>query len=140
MEKVAAKTLEVIIKITERCNINCTYCYMFNLGNNDYEEHDAVIRSDTIDSLVAFLDRGLTELATEHLIIVFHGGEPLLMKKHKFADLCNRLQATLAAKVKTFQLYVQTNAMLIDDDWIAIFEKFRVHIERWLHKFRQQLR
>jgi uncharacterized protein len=128
MEKLSAKTLEIIVKITERCNINCSYCYMFNLGNQDYEDHDAVMKTDTADALVKFIEKGVANLSTEHLFVVFHGGEPLLMKKDKFAELCDKFQRAFSGRLKTLQLYIQTNAMLVDDEWISIFERYKVHI------------
>jgi len=33
------KTIEVVLKLTERCNIDCTYCYVFNKGDESYKKH-----------------------------------------------------------------------------------------------------
>ena len=36
--------LEIILKITECCNIACRYCYFFRGGNADFDERPKVIR------------------------------------------------------------------------------------------------
>jgi hypothetical protein len=28
--------VEVVLKVAERCNIDCTYCYMFNKGDESF--------------------------------------------------------------------------------------------------------
>ena len=28
--------IEAVIKVTERCNINCDYCYVYHKGNDDF--------------------------------------------------------------------------------------------------------
>ena len=55
-------TLEVILKITERCNLNCDYCYFFNAGDDSYKGHSALIANDT----VALLVQRLREFAEEY--------------------------------------------------------------------------
>ena len=32
------RALEVILKITERCNLDCDYCYFFNAGGRQLHE------------------------------------------------------------------------------------------------------
>ena len=59
--------------------------------------------------------------------IDLHGGEPLLMKKHRFRELCSTLHSTIS-EVATVKIGVQTNAMLVDEDWISIFEEFRIGV------------
>ncbi len=101
---------------------------MFNLGNKDFEDHDALMQPATLDALIHFISQGIEAMSTEHLSLIFHGGEPLLMKKGRFTAMCEKLQAALQPRLQTLQLYVQTNAMLIDDGWLEIFERFKIHI------------
>lgn len=118
--------VEVIVKMTERCNINCDYCYVFNRGNDQWKVDPPVIRQPVIEDLADFLAEGVRDVGIETIQIDFHGGEPLLMKKARFDEACTTLSDGLAPNT-TLRFALQTNAMLVDDDWIALFEKHRVH-------------
>lgn len=123
----ACDDLEVIIKITERCNINCTYCYMFNKGNEDYRSRPPFIATDMVDDIVSFLREGIAELAVSRVNVVLHGGEPLMMQKDRFSALCHTLRSELGHLAK-LNIGLQTNAILIDDDWIELFERHGINV------------
>jgi uncharacterized protein len=118
-------SLEVVLKVTERCNINCTYCYMFNKGNDDYLHRPAAIDSEWIDGVIAFLAEGIEMLGVKRVNVVFHGGEPLMLKKAKFREICRKLRDALGGLVN-LELGMQTNAILIDNDWIDLFAEFDI--------------
>lgn len=119
--------MEVILKVTERCNINCTYCYFFNLRNDDYKEHPPYIGSATITECGQFLAQAAASGHVYELQIDFHGGEPLMIKKERFDAMCTELYDALK-DVPVVRLVLQTNAMLIDSEWIELFAKHRVGI------------
>ncbi|NRB11408.1 MAG: radical SAM protein [Rickettsiaceae bacterium] len=117
--------LSIVLKITERCNLNCSYCYFFNGSDQSYKERPARMADDDIDSLIEFLSDGIRDLSLGHINIGFHGGEPLLYGRKKLDDLCTKLSAKLSSKVKlTFSL--QSNGLLIDERWIDIFKKHSI--------------
>ena len=119
--------LEVILKTVERCNIACSYCYFFFGGDDSYLRHPPVISIDTITKLVPFLRDGCKSCGCEVLQIDFHGGEPMLQKKKDFDKMCEILQEGLP-DLKELRFAIQTNGMLIDDEWIALFEKYNVGV------------
>ena len=43
----------LVVKIASRCNLNCTYCYMYNKGDTTYLKQPKVISNDIIDSLIS---------------------------------------------------------------------------------------
>lgn len=62
----------LILKLTKKCNIACTYCYDFEHG--DTAQHgDLGQLKDAISQAVELLD------ATTPLYVIFHGGEPMLV-------------------------------------------------------------
>lgn len=123
----AVSSIEAIVKLTERCNINCTYCYFFNGGDEDYKKHPPLLSTGTAEAIADFLKQGAQELGAKKIIIDFHGGEPLLMKQHRFAEICDIFASRLAGEFK-LNFKLQTNGMLVDEEWIALFEKYRVMI------------
>lgn len=70
---------------------------------------------------------GIQELELDALDIAFHGGEALLYGIKEFDDLCNILITNLSSKVKLW-LTIQTNGLLINEAWIALFKKHSVDV------------
>lgn len=121
------KTLQVVVKITERCNINCNYCYVFNQGNEDYKKHPPQLPLSIIEGLGNFLSTAVKEQNISHVILTFHGGEPLLMKKERFESMCSSLTKKLNGLCEV-SLVLQSNGLLIDEDWIKIFSRFKIGV------------
>ncbi|MBO9545877.1 radical SAM protein [Caulobacter sp.] len=123
----AGSSLEVILKVTERCNIACTYCYFFFAGNDSHAEHPSLLKRDGFLETVDFLAKALEEHQLDRIQIDFHGGEPLLVKPEYFAWMCETLQERLGACPQLI-LAVQTNAMLVNDTWIELFGRFNIQV------------
>jgi len=121
------KTLEVVFKVAERCNINCTYCYFFNAEDDGYKYNPATISQETVESFADMLRVARDELGLQTAIIDIHGGEPLLMKKARFEAMCDTLIA-LRNTGLSIELRLQTNAMLVDEGWIEVFSKYDIGI------------
>jgi uncharacterized protein len=122
------RSLNLILKLTERCNLNCSYCYYFNGLDQSYKEKPALLQSHILVQIIDFLKNGINELKISHLSISFHGGEPMLMKKDKFILICQTLQDELSPLLEKLSFSIQTNGTLIDKEWIKIFEKFSIMV------------
>ncbi|EJM3431910.1 XyeB family radical SAM/SPASM peptide maturase [Salmonella enterica] len=119
--------LEIILKVSERCNINCTYCYVFNLGNELAVNSKPVIATSTIEDLRRFLENAAITHDIDTLVIDFHGGEPLMIGKKKFAAACKIFRAGNYGNAE-LHLACQSNGILIDDEWIDLFSKYHVGV------------
>ncbi len=121
------KNLEIVLKVAERCNINCSYCYMFNKGNEEYEDLPAYIRQSTVEEIAHFLADGARALNVKNVRIGLHGGEPLMIKKARYSEICDTFLRILAPTCNV-EFTMQTNAVLVDEEWIAIFAKYNILI------------
>jgi len=118
--------VELIIKLAERCNINCTYCYYFEGNSKRFMHRSPTITQTTVDALCNFIARSLEQQEAGDFRLIFHGGEPLLIGKKKFELLCKQLYESVdQTKVS---LCLQTNATLIDSEWIDLFQKYRISV------------
>ena len=101
----------VLLKIASRCNLECTYCYVYQMGNDQWKSqpkkmHDATTRA---------IARELSELAhgqERPFSVVFHGGEPLLVGPDRFESICLTLRQALP---KACALHLQTNGILLSE-------------------------
>lgn len=121
------KHLEIVLKTVERCNINCTYCYFFNGGDDTYKFHFPYITKATIEKTANFLEKAAIDFSLESIQIIFHGGEPLMQKKQHFEEMCSHFNKILGKKVR-LSFSLQTNGMLINEEWIRLFAIYNVGI------------
>lgn len=109
-----------VLKLAGRCNINCTYCYIFNKGDSSYAERpkfmNRAVASQALQRIFSYARAtGLQEVG-----LVLHGGEPLLIGKAWIRWFADEIAAT-APEGLFVRLSVQTNATLIDEEWIDLF-------------------
>jgi uncharacterized protein len=140
------RSIEVVLKTAERCNIACTYCYFFFGESANYLKHPPYISVDAVTQIADFLAQGAMDLGLDQVSVIFHGGEPLMQNKRDFDFSCTTLQESLRGKTN-LRLGVQTNGMLITPEWIDLFEKHGVHVgvsidgpEEWHDEFRKDHR
>lgn len=110
---VFADTKTVVIKTNNKCNLCCSYCYdeMNQTGSSKRisEEHS----SDILKTLATNAKKN----GVNHLNIIWHGGEPLLMGVDFYLKMIS-IQSQLNF---SFSNLLQTNATLITDEWIRLF-------------------
>ena len=123
----AIDSLQVIYKVAERCNINCSYCYYFNMGEETALTRPAVAPLPVTEALAEWIAQGCAELAIPHAKVTFHGGEPTLMGVRAFGEACRMLRAIIAP-VAELSLSIQTNGVLVNDAWIEAFLEHRVAV------------
>jgi uncharacterized protein len=114
----------VLIKVASRCNINCTYCYVYNMGDSGWAEMPNHISSETTHAVAKALT-DLTSLQTRPFAIVLHGGEPLLLGPRKLSSVLSELRSAVPPEV-SFGL--QTNGILISEEILDICSEHRTTI------------
>ncbi len=109
--------VEVIIKVTNSCNLRCKYCY-----NGEKRDSECL-------SLQRF-EKLLTVLITKYnsISLLWHGGEPILAGLDYFKsamDIVKRFRIQYGVDIENS---IQTNGTLIDKNWIKFFKDNDFHI------------
>ena len=112
--------LQVVYKVAERCNINCTYCYYFNMGEETALTRPARASIGVTDALARWIAQGCEELQIPRAMVTFHGGEPTLIGVKAFAGACRQLR-DIIEPVAAISLSIQTNGTLLNDRWVDAF-------------------
>jgi uncharacterized protein len=113
--------IQVIVKVASRCNLNCSYCYVYNKGDTSWRGRPPRM-SDEI--FTAALDRAheyAEAIGDRAVSLVFHGGEPTLIGPDRFHAWCVEARERLGGAGLKVGLALQTNGTLIDDRWIETF-------------------
>jgi|APSaa5957512622_1039677.scaffolds.fasta_scaffold28741_4 uncharacterized protein len=118
------ETITLIIKLTEKCNLNCQYCFL-DFGDSKRQESISI---DTVDLLFKKI---LSAKRPPKLIdCIWHGGEPLLFNLNEFKNII-QIQNVLKIRHNNDLLFknsIQTNGTLINQSWIDFFKQNRFEI------------
>lgn len=115
------RNFTIIFRITNSCNLNCTYCY--DKGNRINVKKENEEFYNKIPEIVNNINK-LWENKEESSEIIFHGGEPLIINARNYEILLDKIKN----QYKNVRFSIQTNATLLNEDFIKIFKKYNVHI------------
>ncbi|MGH8567742.1 MAG: radical SAM protein, partial [Gammaproteobacteria bacterium] len=99
----------VLLKVASRCNIDCRYCYVFNMGDTGWSREPKQMSRETHQATAAALAR-LAREQGRPFAVVLHGGEPLLLGAANLDHVISTLREALPAECA---ISIQTNGILI---------------------------
>ncbi|MDA8123823.1 MAG: peptide-modifying radical SAM enzyme CbpB [Deltaproteobacteria bacterium] len=112
------KPSAVYFNPTERCNMNCTYCYIPEQMRRKGEHMPEKKLLQALATLKKYFQRTLPKGVMPQ--VIFHGAEPLLNRQAVFAGI--------EEYKKDFLFGIQTNTALLDDEAVAFLSKRQVSI------------
>lgn len=107
----------LIIQSTPLCNLDCSYCYL-----PDKTKHHPV-SEDVLEHLMRNLVN--SNILGEYLSIVWHVGEPMLMKPVFYEEAFSTLERFNSQKCQLIQSF-QTNGTLITEDYCKLIKNHNV--------------
>jgi len=117
--------LNFSLKVASRCNINCTYCYVYNGNDTTWKTRPALMSDDVFTVAVQRIRAHCRRSGQRQVEITFHGGEPCLLGAATFDRWCTELRSALA-DVTDVRLCIQTNATLLDERWHRVLARHDV--------------
>ena len=121
------RTLQIILKIAERCNLNCSYCYYFNMDDATPGARPALMDARSVEGAAEFLEACLAGDAYDQAIVILHGGEPMLMPAARARAVLSRL-SDVGSPDKPVFFGMQTNGTLVNAEWLDLIEAFRISV------------
>ena len=119
--------LQFVLKTASRCNLNCSYCYVYNKGNDSWRNKPAIMPDRIFDASVTRIHRYCETSGQPSVTISFHGGEPCLIGPERFAERCSRLRRDLGHHAHV-RLVLQTNGTLLDAKWAEVIRMYGVEV------------
>jgi uncharacterized protein len=117
---------QVILKVASKCNLNCTYCYVYNAKDKTYLGRPPQLSEALARTALAHMKAYSSKRPPHRMSVCLHGGEPLLLGKNKFRDLIGLIRSQLGQHLGS--LSVQTNAVLIDRDWARLLRELQISV------------
>jgi len=114
----------VLIKVASRCNINCTYCYVYHMGDDNWSRLSKFMSDETIEGICFSLAQ-IANNQERFFSIVLHGGEPFLLGAKRLEQLLVRLRSVLSLD---YPISIQTNGLLISNEILGICSKYHTSV------------
>jgi uncharacterized protein len=114
-----------ILKLTGVCNLDCDYCYVFNLADRTHERLPPLMPEATAIGAVRSLAAHARAHGTRGIDVVLHGGEPTLWPLRRLRTLLSEVEAVRETGL-TVDVSLQTNGMRIRRDLVELLERHRV--------------
>jgi uncharacterized protein len=116
---------QFILKVHSRCNLSCTYCYVYEMKDQGWrglpKGMSAQVADRTVDRIAEHVERhGLSSVD-----VILHGGEPLLAGPDWLTGLVGSLRTRVPAQVN---VALQTNGTLLDHPMLAALKRLRIKV------------
>jgi uncharacterized protein len=117
-----------VLKIAERCNLNCSYCYMYNKGDSSYLSRPKFMSAEVAAAMLVRIAGYAQRHKLRKIALALHGGEPLLIGKQWVQWFLQEAGRVAASADVLFRVGVQTNGTLLDRDWVDLLSRYNVAI------------
>jgi uncharacterized protein len=117
-----------VVKIASRCNLNCTYCYVYNQGDDSYKTQPKVMNIETVKLLGHRIKEHCLKNDITTFTYVIHGGEPLLVGKVFFEDFITKSREIFIDSNINLKFGVQTNGVLLTKEWCELFNRLGISV------------
>ncbi|MFE1936521.1 FxsB family cyclophane-forming radical SAM/SPASM peptide maturase [Streptomyces sp. NPDC059474] len=116
-----------ILKVANRCNIDCDYCYVFNSKDQSSRHLPARMSLEVARAAARRIGEHAAANGLREVHVVLHGGEPLLAGQQHMAGLLSTvLEAIPPTTDVRFEL--QTNGTLLTEAWLDLCERYGVAV------------
>ncbi len=116
---------EFILKVHSRCNLSCSYCYVYEMKDQGWrglpKGMSQQVAGRTVERIAEHAERhGLLSVD-----VILHGGEPLLAGAEWLANLVHSLKAQVPARVN---VALQTNGTLLDRPMLSTLKRLGIRV------------
>jgi uncharacterized protein len=118
---------QFIVKVHSRCNLSCDYCYVYHHVDQSWRDRPKVMSGRIIATLADRIGEHAAAHELKKIFIVLHGGEPLLAGPAVLEKVVTSIRAQVPEMTQV-DVSLQTNGVLIDDEFIDVFSRHRVDV------------
>ena len=108
----------LIVKVTHRCNLDCSYCYENITKGEDMP----------IETFKALVDKVMDNSIREKIAFIFHGGEPTLVSTTWYQEAVKYANYKAALVNKTVRYSLQTNLLNVTYEQLKAFKDLEINL------------
>jgi len=115
-----------VIKIASRCNLNCSYCYEYNMGDSSWKGMPKYMPEEIFKKVLDRIKEHCNYHDFDNVDISLHGGEPLLVGHQRLSTYLDLIEETLPEF--RVNIGIQSNGLLIDSEYLELFESRNISV------------
>jgi uncharacterized protein len=100
---------------------------MYNMGDSTYKGQPKTMTDDIVDALLLRVSNHCIRHGIRKFLFIFHGGEPLLAGRDFFSRFVSQANSLLLPAITPI-FNIQTNGVLLSDEWCTLFAQLDIHI------------
>jgi uncharacterized protein len=108
----------LIVKVTHRCNLDCSYCYENISKGNDMP----------LEVFKELVDRVMENTSKEKVAFIFHGGEPTIIPNEWYREAIRYANYKAVLCKKSVRYSLQTNLISITEDQLRIYNELDINL------------
>ena len=116
---------QFVLKIHSRCNLACSYCYVYEMADQAWRDMPMRMSRATADKTVERIAEHAGRHGLPGVEVILHGGEPLLAGTEWISGLAGSLRDRVPAQVR---ISVQTNGTLLRRPVLEAFRTLGIHV------------
>jgi uncharacterized protein len=116
---------QFILKVHSRCNLSCSYCYVYEMADQGWRDLPKRMSPAVADKAVERIAEHARRHGLASVDVILHGGEPLLAGAEWLADLVGSLRARVPGQVN---VALQTNGTLLSPAMLTTLQGLGIRI------------
>lgn len=128
MKESPTPPLNFTLKVASRCNLNCSYCYVYNKGDRTWRDRPAIMPEHVFGATLERIRRHCERSGQGSVHLTFHGGEPCLVGPERFSRWCEQARDVLGDCGVRVGFSIQTNGTLLNEGWVQAFKTHDVSV------------
>ncbi|WP_255952197.1 FxsB family cyclophane-forming radical SAM/SPASM peptide maturase [Streptomyces odontomachi] len=109
---------QFVLKVHSRCNLACTYCYVYEGQDGSWRHRPVRVGEDTMRTAAARIGEHVAAHRLRRIRIELHGGEPLLSGPGPVLAYARAVRAAVPTDCR-ITATVQTNGTLLTEDTVG---------------------
>jgi uncharacterized protein len=118
---------EFVLKVHQRCNLACDYCYVYELADQSWRDRPVVMAPEVWQAAAARIGEHARRHNLDQVRVVLHGGEPLLAGADRLVRLIADVRGALPDGCE-LSVGMQTNGVTLDEPKLELLAGERVRI------------
>jgi uncharacterized protein len=118
---------QFLLKVHSRCNLSCDYCYVYEMADQSWRSRPVTMSQRVVSQAAARIAEHVRQHGLDEVRVILHGGEPLMAGRDFFTQTAQALRTAVPADCK-FELGMQTNAVLLDEQFLNVLLDNRIRV------------
>lgn len=107
--------------------MRCDYCYVYTMADQSWRSRPRAMERETVDWAAFRIAEHAAAHGLAEIGVVLHGGEPLLAGPETISHAVNAIRTAVGGD-KYVAIDIQTNGLLLDEEFLELFASLDVKI------------